>query len=105
MAVPDARPGEVNGDALDRFTFGHAAAGVLLGLAGAPFWWTLSLAVLWELAEDPLKDRLPLVFPNSTHDTVRNATVDVLACLAGWAAIRALPPMPKAKALAPAGPG
>lgn len=86
-----ALPGEINGDAFDRFTVGHAAVGVIMGLARAPWWAAIGVAIGWELIENPLKDRFPRVFPHATHDRFVNAATDAAAMVAGWAAIRALP--------------
>jgi hypothetical protein len=96
-AEREALPGEVNGDALDRFTLAHAAAGVLMGLGRLPWWAALGLAIAWEVAENPLKDRFPGVFPHATHDRPCNAVADTCAVMAGWAAMRALPPLPGEK--------
>lgn len=83
-----AIPGEINGDALDRFTAAHFAIGVGYGLAGLPWYAALGLALGWELVEIPLKDHAPQVFPRSSQDTVPNAICDVAAVMAGWAAGR-----------------
>lgn len=94
MANRTARPGEMNHNAVDRFTLGHGAVGVLMGLARFPPWAAVVIAVGWELIENPLKDRFPQVFPHASHDTPQNATFDVLAMLLGYAAIKALPQPP-----------
>ena len=85
-----ARAGEINGDALDRYTIGHFAAGTLLGLGRASFAWTLALAIGWELIERPLKDAYPKAFPHASQDTFANAVFDVVAVVAGWSAIKAI---------------
>lgn len=74
----------INVDTFDRFTLGHAAVGVLLGLAGASKGQALAAAVAWELAENPLKDAFPGAFPHPSHDTRRNAVGDVIGVMAGW---------------------
>jgi hypothetical protein len=91
MLQQRAQPGEINGDMFDRFTIGHLAIGVLLGLVRAPWWVALPVAIGWELAENPLKDRFPKLFPHASHDTPANAVADVAAVTAGWASMRLLP--------------
>ena len=86
-----ARRGEINGDAVDRFTLAHGAAGVLLGLGRVPWWAALGLAVGWELAERPLKRAVPRIFPHASQDSLANATCDVLAVMLGWGAMKLLP--------------
>jgi hypothetical protein len=80
---------------VDRFTIGHVAWGSMLGLAAVPWWLVLGQAVLWELVENPLKRALPQVFPSARSDSFAAAAVDVAAVMAGWGAMRALPPGPE----------
>jgi hypothetical protein len=87
---PAAEPGTINGDAFDRFTLAHFASGVVSGSFNSPWWATATGAVLWEVAERPLKDRWPGAFPHSSQDSLANAVVDVLAVMAGWWATRLL---------------
>ncbi len=87
---PPSKPGEVNYDLVDRFTFVHASIGVAYGLAGIGPVWTCVLAVAWELVENPMKAYLPRIFPHATSDTLRNAIGDMLAVLSGWAATQLL---------------
>lgn len=81
--------------AIDRFTIGHAAWGTMLGLAAVPWWLTLGQAVLWEIVENSIKDKFPRIFPDPRPDTLANSAVDVIACMAGWGAMRLLPPGPE----------
>lgn len=92
MAQRTAQTGEINGDAIDRFTIGHAAFGTIMGLGRVPWWGALTVAVGWELLEHVLKDAVPAAFPHATQDTLINSTFDALAMMLGWGAIRALPP-------------
>jgi hypothetical protein len=85
-----ARRGEINGDALDRFTLVHFGAGVTLGLLRTPWWLAIPMAIGWEIVENRLKDRFPEMFPHATHDTLPNAVMDALAMTTGWAAARLL---------------
>ncbi len=85
---PPARRGEVNYAMVDRFTLVHASIGVIYALLGLKFVVALLLALAWEFVENPLKAHLPMVFPNATRDTLRNAIGDVLAVLAGWTIVR-----------------
>lgn len=91
-----ALPGEINGDLLDRFTIGHGAFGLLMGLGRVPWWAALTVAVGWEFAERGLKDAVPVAFPNATQDTFSNAIFDAMAVMAGWTAIQLFPPEKKA---------
>lgn len=74
-----------NLDMFDRFSFAHMFFGVVSGALGSHPALTFTLAVGWEVAENPLKDRFPGLFPNHSHDTLANATGDVLATMVGWA--------------------
>lgn len=76
MADDTAKPGEINGDALDRFTLLHFGAGAALGAVGAPWWAVVTVAIGWELLERPLKRKAPELFPHSSQDTVPNAVVE-----------------------------
>ena len=78
----------------DRFTVGHGMLGFMLGLAQVPWYLVLGQAVLWDLIENPLKKKLPSVFPDSRPDTLAHAIVDITACMAGYGATRLLPPGP-----------
>jgi hypothetical protein len=86
-----AKPGEINGDPFDRFTIGHAAIGIIFGLARVPWWVVIPFAIGWELVETPLKRRVPYLFPHASADTPANAIVDAIAMISGWAAMRVLP--------------
>lgn len=94
MAQRQARRNEINGAPVDRFTIGHAAVGVIMGLKGMPFWAAATVAIGWELIENPLKDRFPDMFPVPTHDTFENAAFDAMAMMAGWGAMQAFRPIP-----------
>lgn len=79
-----ARPDEVNYNAIDRFTFVHLLIGGVYYFLGLGFIWTLFLALFWELIENPLKANLRFLFPHATADTWINAIFDSLAVLIGW---------------------
>ena len=79
-----ASNGEINGDAVDRFTAVHAGFGALMAAANVPPWAAVTVAIGWEFIERPLKDHLPSVFPNATQDTMSNAVADVIAMLGGY---------------------
>lgn len=94
-----ARPGRFAAaqppvEPIDRYTLGHVAWGVMLGLGSVPWWITLGQAVLWEMIEDTLKLKFPQVFPDARPDTFANSFFDVTACMVGWGAIRLLPSGP-----------
>lgn len=78
----------------DRFTIGHGMIGFLTGLASMPWYYTLGIAVGWELIENPLKRAAPQIFPVGKPDTLANATLDVAAWMLGWTMTKALPPGP-----------
>jgi hypothetical protein len=93
LAARPGRFGAPEGEVqpIDRFTIGHVAWGVMLGLGSVPWWATLGQAVIWELIENPLKRALPQVFPDARPDTFANSFFDIAACMAGWGAMRLLP--------------
>lgn len=69
---------------LSRYTLLYAGAGA--GLRRWGFTWTeaAAVAIAWEVAQRPLKEAFPNVFPDSRGDTLTGATADVLAVLGGW---------------------
>ncbi len=83
MANRKASPGEINGDAIDRFTLIHFLAGAIAAKCGISLFATSILALGWELAENRLKDSFPDVFPNKSHDSIENAIVDAIAMTLG----------------------
>ncbi len=86
--VPNAGP--VRYALFDRYTVGHAAAGLLLSLNGVGALPTLALAIVWE----GFADKLPpgyMVFPKARHKLRLHQAVDVLAVMAGFYAVRILP--------------
>ena len=85
-----AKPGEINGDLVDRFTLLHLLAGMALGAAGASVPLALGVGTVWEFVERPLKDRVPVIFPDSSQDTPLNAVGDSLAVALGCALARFL---------------
>lgn len=84
--------GEINIQTVDRFTIGHAAFGMMLGLVRTPWYFMIPIAVGWELLERPLKQNIPGLFPHAVQDTVPNAAFDALAMLAGWGSMMLIPP-------------
>ena len=83
MADVIAKPGEINGDAVDRFTLAHLAAGAVLGGLRVPLLIVVAVALGWELVERPLKRNYPKAFPHASQDTAQNAIVDAAAVIAG----------------------
>lgn len=74
----------------DRWTLGHAAAGVVYAWMGLKWPTALVAAVGWELLENPLKRNLPTVFPDSCQDSAPNAVGDILAVVAAYGVTRML---------------
>ena len=72
---------------LDRYTIGHAAIGGVYGALGLPWHTALLLVIGWEVIENPLKDRIPELFPDSCHDTIENAVADAAASMVVWALV------------------
>ncbi len=88
-----ALPGEIDFPPTDRFTAGHFAIGVLMGLVKTPWWGATGVAVGWEVLERPLKRSVPAFFPtypDVTQDTLPNAAVDAVAMIVGWGITRLL---------------
>ena len=86
-----ARPGEIDYPVVDRYTWAHFAWGVILGAARMPWWGAAGTAVGWELAERPLKRRVPQLFPaKGTQDSLQNSIGDAVAMMGGWVAWQAI---------------
>ena len=83
-----ARPDEINGGYVDRYTVVHVCSGILIrGLGKKKIGWlaALGLAVGWEFLEHPMKDAWPGVFaPYDTQDSFPNSFVDVVAVMLGY---------------------
>lgn len=70
---------------LDQYTVAHGSVGVLYGtLTNMPWWLALTLAVGFEVIENPLKDEFPELFPDAKHDRLPNAAADVAAVMFGF---------------------
>lgn len=82
---------DINKLPVDRFTLGHLSVGMLLGLCGTGFWTTLISSLTWELLENRLKRKIPIMFPNPSLDTLSNAVADITAWMLGWAIIQIFP--------------
>lgn len=80
----------VNQVPIDAFTALHYAGGVGMKVVGLNPPAALALAVLWELAEPPLKQRYPSQFPHPSVDSFANKCFDVIAAMIGYYA-----PLPK----------
>ena len=77
---------------VDRYTALHVVAGALYAVLGLPWHVALALAVGWEVAEQPLKRRVPQVFPDPRYDRWANAALDAGAVMAGYGLVRWLCP-------------
>jgi len=87
-----ALPGEDNHGFVDRYTAGHAAFGVIMGLGRFPWWAALASGLFWDLViERQFKDKWPEIWPNPTQDTWQNITGDTIAMMLGWKVATILP--------------
>lgn len=84
QAARVARPGEINGDLIDRFTLAHVASGAAAQRYGLSLGTTIAAAIAFEFAERSAKRRFPEMFPNPTQDTAANMIGDVIAAAVGW---------------------
>lgn len=75
---------------VDRYTIAHLGVGLVYGALGLSFLPALGLAVGWEIAERPLKERVPAIFPQASQDSWPNMIGDIAAVMLGWAALRYL---------------
>jgi hypothetical protein len=90
-----ALPLPANQAPLDRYTLGHLAFGVMLGLARVPWWGALGTTLIFEYGlEDAMKKAVPRIFPVPTRDSPANRTLDSAAVMLGWLLMKRLPPMP-----------
>jgi hypothetical protein len=85
-----ARLGEINYPAFDRFSLAHGFVGAMLGIAGVSGPKALALTIAWELAEPTIKRQAPTIFPRQSLDTPANKLGDGAAWMAGWALGRAI---------------
>ena len=83
QAVP-AKPHEINGVHLDRFTFAHIGGGMLVAKCGIDPFPAMVIGIGFELIEDWIKKSRWNVFPNRSLDTKENALTDALAFACGY---------------------
>ena len=92
IAEEQSRPrmfgGPANQPWVDRYTSAHAGLGVAFAYYGLPLWSLVAAAVSWELVENVLKDKMPGLFPYSSHDSLGNSIVDTSAAIAAHVATR-----------------
>lgn len=84
MKPRSAQPGEINYSFIDRFTLVHFSIGIIYARMDLGFWPMFILALFWEIIENPLKVKLPRMFPHASADTLQNSIGDFLAVVAGW---------------------
>jgi len=77
---------------VDRYSIGHYAVGVLMGLGRFPWWLALGLSIGWELVEDGLKSNLPAVFPDARPEALNNHFTDIVFNMLGWGTIATIYP-------------
>lgn len=78
---------EVAKSPIDKFTLGHMAWGGILAVVGIPFWGAFFASVVFEAIENPLKEKIPELFPEPVFDPPGNMVMDTLGVLAGWSLI------------------
>lgn len=76
----------------DRYTLGHLAFGLILGVNGVSTQSAIVLAVLWELIDRPARNIFPMIVPKSTPKSLEYSALNIGATLAGYAATRGLLP-------------
>ena len=88
-----ALPGEDNFGWIDRYTAGHAAFGILGGLARLPWWGMLASGLFWDLViRAPVQGRVAGDLSQSPpRDTWKNITGDTIAMMLGWKVANLLP--------------
>ena len=74
----------MNQSLFDPMSLIHVGVGIGFGLFRVPWWGTLLVAVLWEVAEHVLKIHRPQMFMFPSQDSWPNAIGDVLCALIGW---------------------
>lgn len=62
----------------------HVATGSVLGARGGSAMGALALSVFWEMSEQPMKRRLPALFPIPQEDTRLNSFFDTVGWMGGW---------------------
>jgi len=88
-------PLPANQATIDRYTLGHLAFGVMLGLARVPWWGALGTTLVFEYGlENAMKAAVPRIFPVPTRDSASNRVADSAAVMVGWWLMRRLPPLP-----------
>ena len=84
MALRKARRDEINGGLFDRYSLLHAATGAVLARHDVSAPATFLIATAFEFAENPMKKRMPGVFPVGTYDAPANMVGDVISTMVGW---------------------
>ena len=80
----DKTPRYLLDKAIDNYTIAHVGVGGLFAIFGITGLGALGMAIFWEIFEQPMKRRLPSLFPISKVDTFGNSFFDIVACMAGW---------------------
>lgn len=75
---------------LDRYSFSHAAMGVLFEASKIPAWAAIGSHIAFEMIEDGLKQKVSRIWPDTRADGWQNHVGDVLVFTAGYYGARAL---------------
>lgn len=77
---------------VDRYSIGHYAFGLIMGLGRLPWWAALGVSIGYELVEDGIKKLSPTLFPDARPEALNNHFTDIVFNMAGWGTIAAIYP-------------
>jgi len=75
---------------IDRYSLSHIAVGALFEASRIPPTVAIGSHIVFEAAEDKIKDSVKGIWPDATHDSMQNHIGDVLSFTAGYYATRYL---------------
>jgi hypothetical protein len=73
-----------NVDMFDRYSVPHAAVGAVFAASGIPALWAIGSHVLFEAAEDKIKEATTSLWPAATPDTMINHVGDLVSFSGGY---------------------
>lgn len=83
---PPASEGGMNADAFDSWSKVHLGMGLLFGILGVPFGWTIGIGVAYEVLEYAHEyPKGSVIFGSKRPESAANLVADMVLFLGGWA--------------------